>query len=67
MSTRCSRLATGASTPNTAVDFASAITVREESAHEARLARLRAALEEGEASGEVEDYSIERVIAELDG
>jgi antitoxin ParD1/3/4 len=39
---------------------------REEQEYDARLARLRAALEEGEASGDADDYSLEGLIAELD-
>jgi antitoxin ParD1/3/4 len=39
---------------------------REEQAYETRLATLRVALEEGEASGDAEDYSLDGLIAELD-
>jgi antitoxin ParD1/3/4 len=39
---------------------------REEQQYDARLARLRTALEEGEASGDADDYSLEGLIAELD-
>jgi antitoxin ParD1/3/4 len=39
---------------------------REELEYDARLANLRSALEEGEASGDADDYSIEGLIAELD-
>jgi hypothetical protein len=39
---------------------------REEQAYEARLATLRGALEEGEVSGDAEDYSLEGLIVELD-
>jgi antitoxin ParD1/3/4 len=39
---------------------------REEQEYEAKLANLRSALEEGEASGDAEDYSLEGLIAELD-
>jgi antitoxin ParD1/3/4 len=39
---------------------------REEQEYDARLARLRGALEEGEASGDADDYSLETLIAELD-
>ncbi len=38
---------------------------REDAAHEARLAKLRAALEEGEESGFVEDFDFDAFIAEL--
>ena len=37
-----------------------------EQTHPDRLSILRSALEEGEASGYAEDYSLERLIAELD-
>jgi antitoxin ParD1/3/4 len=40
---------------------------REEQEYDARLAKLRAALEEGEASGDAEDYSLDGLIADLDG
>jgi antitoxin ParD1/3/4 len=39
---------------------------REEQEYDARLARLPTALEEGEASGDADDYSLEGLIAELD-
>jgi antitoxin ParD1/3/4 len=39
---------------------------REEQEYETKLATLRTALEEGEASGDAEDYSLEGLIAELD-
>jgi len=39
---------------------------REEQEYDARLANLRKALEEGEASGDADDYSLEGLIAELD-
>jgi antitoxin ParD1/3/4 len=39
---------------------------REEQEYEAKLANLRRALEEGEASGDAEDYSLEGLIAALD-
>jgi antitoxin ParD1/3/4 len=39
---------------------------REEQEYDARLSRLRGALEEGEASGDADDYSLETLIAELD-
>lgn len=39
---------------------------REEQEYETKLATLRSALEEGEASGDAEDYSLEGLLAELD-
>ena len=39
---------------------------REEQEYDARLTHLRRALEEGEASGDADDYSLEGLIAELD-
>jgi Arc/MetJ-type ribon-helix-helix transcriptional regulator len=37
-----------------------------EQEYEAKLANLRSALEEGQASGDAEDYSLDGLIAELD-
>ena len=39
---------------------------REEREYDARLTHLRRALEEGESSGDADDYSFEGLIAELD-
>jgi antitoxin ParD1/3/4 len=40
---------------------------REEQEHEVKMGKLRGALEEGEASGDADDYSLDGLIAELDG
>jgi antitoxin ParD1/3/4 len=40
---------------------------REEQEYKIKLAKLRGALKEGEASGDAEDYSLDGLIAELDG